>query len=357
MKNSIFFFFLFSSSFLFGQFHISEINYLASNNSPNCDYNTNDCRGVEITGSQNQSLTGWKLVVYTCTKTEIIAEKYLGASTGSSGSVWYNMPQLNSENTDNGGSIDLVDDQNNVVDSATYGGCEQPNIPNAGAQTNSNCSIQAFQDPTNLTGLMLWLTGTPTPGVYNGNEPTACAASLAVELIDFTATATKSGINLNWLTATEENNSHFIVERSNDAKTYTVIAEIAGAGSTNQLNEYSYIDQKVSKGINYYRLVQVDYSGLSIVSGLLSVQTNNVAASLAVFPNPTQDALKVLLPKAYTATTTIEVYSAVGQLMLTEQIAAETLQINLNVEQLPAGNYYLRLVNGNEIESQRFVKN
>lgn len=358
MKKSILLFLslFFLSNFLFGQFYISEINYLASNNSPNCDYTTNDCRGIEITGSQNQSLAGWKLIIYACNSIEVLAEKHLNSSTGSTGSVWYNMPQLNGGNTDEGGRVELIDNQNNIVDSATFGGCEEVNVPNAGTQSNGNCSVQAFQDPTDVTGVMLWLLGTPTPGISNGNEPAVCGTSLETEFINFTATATKSGITLNWLTASEANNSHFILERSNDAKKYISITEIAGAGSSSQVSKYTYTDEEANTGINYYRLVQVDYSGLSTVKSLLSVHTTNEATTLLVFPNPAHDVLKVLLPKAYEATTTTEIYNTVGQLMQTQQIAAETIQTHLNIEQLPVGNYYLRLVNGNEIQSQRFIK-
>lgn len=344
------------------QVYISEINYQGSDNYLTCSHEEAPyCKGIEVTGPTGTNLEYWELRIYDCnsvipTKVQELSNQITNSTGSNTGSVWYDVPQLNEDNSDSGGRVELVDPEGNIIDETTYGGCDKADVPNAGTQSSGNCTVQAFQDPTDVTGVMLWLLGTPTPGVYNGNEPAVCGTSLETEFINFTATATKSGITLNWLTASEANNSHFILERSNDAKKYISITEIAGAGSSNQVSKYTYTDEEAGTGINYYRLIQVDYSGLSTVKSLLSVRTTNEATTLLVFPNPAHDVLKVLLPKAYEATTTTEIYNTVGQLMQTQQIAAETIQTHLNIEQLPVGNYYLRLVNGNEIQSQRFIK-
>src|SRR5688572_4312066 len=88
--------------------------------------------------------------------------------------------------------------------------------------------------------------------------PIVCSP-LPIELISFTAENTGTNIvNINWTTASEINNSHFIIERSLDAFSWTEIARIDGAGYSNELLNYDWIDEAPSSGTFYYRLSQVD---------------------------------------------------------------------------------------------------
>lgn len=84
---------------------------------------------------------------------------------------------------------------------------------------------------------------------------------LPVTLLYLKSVTTKSGIALLWATASETNNSHFIVERSEDGQVYKAIAQVKGVGNSNSKTEYSYSNHEQSEGIAYYRLAQYDYDG------------------------------------------------------------------------------------------------
>lgn len=87
---------------------------------------------------------------------------------------------------------------------------------------------------------------------------------LPVELLDFSGEYnTEKKLNeLSWSTASETNNSHFILDRSNDGFTYKPVAVIEGAGNSNILVNYNYIDENPDRNY-YYRLTQVDFEGKS----------------------------------------------------------------------------------------------
>jgi hypothetical protein len=86
---------------------------------------------------------------------------------------------------------------------------------------------------------------------------------LPIELTEFTGTKYSEYNVLKWQTASEHNNSHFILERTTTGN-FTekdVINITAGAGNSTQLLDYSFVDTDAPAAINYYRLSQVDYDG------------------------------------------------------------------------------------------------
>ncbi|MBI1266926.1 MAG: T9SS type A sorting domain-containing protein [Cryomorphaceae bacterium] len=118
----------------------------------------------------------------------------------------------------------------------------------------------------------------------------ACATiMLPVEWLDFTAKLSddESVVMCDWLTASELNNSHFIVQRSIDTASWEDVGVVPGAGTTNQEQAYQLIDHRPYSGTSYYRVVQVDFNGKSDVSQIRSVVRSE--AEIYVYPNPGND--------------------------------------------------------------------
>ncbi len=66
---------------------------------------------------------------------------------------------------------------------------------------------------------------------------------------------------IEWSTASEENNAYFTLLRSDDAEHYEEIAQISGAGNSNEIINYSFNDWNAANGSYYYMLKQTDYNG------------------------------------------------------------------------------------------------
>ena len=95
---------------------------------------------------------------------------------------------------------------------------------------------------------------------------------LSIELLYFNGTNKENYNHLNWVTATETNNSHFIIERSEDAMNWNSIGIVQGNNNSSTPIYYEYNDHTCNKDIvNYYRLKQVDYSGDFDYSNIISV--------------------------------------------------------------------------------------
>lgn len=91
--------------------------------------------------------------------------------------------------------------------------------------------------------------------------PSATDPTLPVSLTSFNASKTQNGIQLNWQTASEQNNSHFDVLRSTDGKNFNKIGYVGAKGDGFSVQSYNYVDAHPDNGINYYQLRQVDKNG------------------------------------------------------------------------------------------------
>ncbi|MEO0731259.1 MAG: T9SS type A sorting domain-containing protein [Bacteroidota bacterium] len=118
-------------------------------------------------------------------------------------------------------------------------------------------------------------------------------AVLPVELSSFTAHALpKQQAQLNWTTQTETGNSHFVVERSADGRTFVQLGAVAGAGESTTEQAYVFRDEAALAGDNYYRLRQVDFDGTEELSEV-RVVTFAGGNELTVYPNPAINELRI----------------------------------------------------------------
>jgi hypothetical protein len=122
--------------------------------------------------------------------------------------------------------------------------------------------------------------GSSTFDIVFGGTATLDCSILPVELFSFIATATESGVKLNWSCHSETNNSHFIVERTLDGINYEFLTRVEGAGTSTQPTMYEYIDVTAPAGTSYYRLRQVDYDGRETMYGPLSCEMNGVGPAV-----------------------------------------------------------------------------
>lgn len=121
-------------------------------------------------------------------------------------------------------------------------------------------------------------------------------ALLPVNLVNFIATKVDTAVRLNWVTASEQNNAYFQVERSIDGISFTTLGTVRGNGNTSTLSNYSFYDLNPAQGVNFYRLKQVDFDGQSTFSRVASVDFGGpIENDFTVFPNPVEDHFTIRL--------------------------------------------------------------
>ncbi|WP_461040669.1 hypothetical protein [Spirosoma harenae] len=122
---------------------------------------------------------------------------------------------------------------------------------------------------------------------------------MPVQLVSFNGKMGDGVINLQWETAAEQNNSHFDIERSTDAKSFEAIGRNAGKGTVTSTQYYTFSDESPAKGINYYRLRQVDLDGKVTLSKIIAVLYDERQPLLELLGNPTEKhAIRIRLKNA-----------------------------------------------------------
>ncbi len=205
------------------------------------------------------------------------------------------------------------------------------------------------------------------------NNPTTFCASLSKNsiLVNVTGTfpvqftalrARKNGekVNLDWGTVTEQNSSHFIVQRSANGTEFNAeIGRVAAAGNSTTLLNYRLDDIAPLKGWNYYRIKQVDLDGKFIYSNIAAVNFAKDNSLMVLYPNPTKDLLNIEYTSARAGKLELQVIDSKGAVMMKQNMAvtAGTNLETINVSMLSQGMYILRYqdASGN-ISFTKFIK-
>ena len=103
--------------------------------------------------------------------------------------------------------------------------------------------------------------------------------SLPIELLYFRGSEHNSTNILDWVTASEDNNDYFTIEKTKDGINWEIVVREPGAGNSSIQRSYTSVDFNVESIINYYRLKQTDYDGRFKYSDIISIDNRNNRAS------------------------------------------------------------------------------
>lgn len=180
---------------------------------------------------------------------------------------------------------------------------------------------------------------------------------MPVELVSFKAQLKNGQSVLTWTTAMEKDNDKFVVERSQDGKIFTKIGEVKGKGNTNKAVNYTFTDIKPVTGVNYYRLHQIDYSGTTSYSAIVMVEVSNkasVEAKPMLYPTVATSVVNISL-NGFDTKVSLTVLNAAGQ-TVKSVIGATDTQLEMAVQDLKNGPYFLSITDGQRHETLRFIK-
>lgn len=179
----------------------------------------------------------------------------------------------------------------------------------ANATTPITFRVYAYAAENSGANSQLVIGGTGDEIVVNGIEP----ISLPVNFANVKATKKAGGVDVAFSNLTEEDVAVYHVERSTNGVQYQSIATIAPRANNNSRADYQYTDKTPVSGNNYYRIRAVETTGKQVFSAVVKVGVEGSAASMLLYPNP----------------------------------ASKSSGINLQLANLPAGAYSIRLFNSN----------
>jgi hypothetical protein len=184
-----------------------------------------------------------------------------------------------------------------------------------------------------------------------------------VELTSFTAILSNNNVTLDWTTATETNNFGFDVERkisNSPSDEWIKIGFVNGAGNSNSVKTYSYVDKSINSGNFIYRLKQLDTDGKFTYSQEVEIQ-NDKPGTFELsqnYPNPFNPTtvIKFSLPKDVQVK--LSVFNILGELVETlvnENLKAGFYEVNFNGNGLASGHYIYRLESENFVEIKKMI--
>lgn len=183
--------------------------------------------------------------------------------------------------------------------------------------------------------------------------------ALPVELLYFQGSNDDCSNELGWATATEKNNSHFIVEHSTDGEDFKELDRVEGNGNSVELIEYEFIHENITAKENYYRLKQVDFDGAFEYSDIIIVKSDCKelgAEKVSIYPNPSRGLVTTEISNESGVEKDIEirVTDVLGRTLISKKV---TIQNGINHEELDLtkyikGTYMISIIkNGNEVET------
>ncbi|RYY88110.1 MAG: HYR domain-containing protein, partial [Chitinophagaceae bacterium] len=188
-------------------------------------------------------------------------------------------------------------------------------------------------------------------------------ASLPVTLLHFSGRNAGSHNNLQWRTASEQNNRGFSVERSYDGTRFAPIGFVGsaavGGNSSSQL-QYSFTDSSFNGLRQFYRLRQEDLDGHFHYSHAILLTRAQAGVEFEVFPSPARTQVFIRMQVAGDGRYTIQLSDMRGRNVSTQQrqLARGSNTLALPLAGLAAGTYLVEVLDekGNRVGSKLMIK-
>ena len=188
------------------------------------------------------------------------------------------------------------------------------------------------------------------------------SCALPVRLLEFTARPVGKQVALQWITAAEQNSSHFSIERSFDGVNYETIGTVPAAGNSNTKQYYRFADAltgQLSDNKNiFYRLRMIDLDASAEYSKTASVKITEAVSPIQLLSNPVNDRIECWYYSAGTSPLYINVRNAAGSLVYTKVMlpVGGTNFIQIPSATFANGVYYLSITQQAISTSSRIIK-
>lgn len=165
-----------------------------------------------------------------------------------------------------------------------------------------------------------------------------CYSILPVSWLSFEGSIQRSQILLNWKTAAEFGNKKFVIEKK-IANYWNSIGEIAGAGLSNNISNYSFTDNNPFFGNNTYRIRQVNNDGTVSYSKTLNLIYSR-SAGISIYPNPASSFLHI---QSSYPLHEVQLMSTDGK-MIERYQAGDNTSLSIQLKNVVRGVYILKLI-------------
>lgn len=283
------------------------------------------------------------------------------------------------DGTDNR-DITVTNFKSNFVMTLNTGGGGELVIKGGNVTGGNSQYVNAVSNATNLIQSTSIVSGTGYFQVGNSSDVNgsgyrqyfvafggAAGGVLPIELLHFDAerVETKS-VQINWSTASEENNDYFTIERSLDGKEFESVGKVQGAENSTARINYQFTDENAPDNkVAYYRLRQTDKDGISrtfTIDAVPCINGDKKELEIAIAQNPiTSNELVYDMNLPQDATINVQIIDNLGNIASTQNFyySRGSNRYALDASNLKTGVYILNVTDltGSAKKSTRFVVN
>ncbi len=155
--------------------------------------------------------------------------------------------------------------------------------------------------------------------------------------------SSSQNVLVTWVTATEQNNNGFYVQRNTSGRweNMTFVPTRAINGNSSIDLNYSFTDANNTKGISQYRILQLDINAVQKISEV-SIVRGDQNGKISVFPNPSFDGNATILFEDQNSARNISIVDLSGRVV---KQWVNITNNNLKIENLKPGFYSIRVFN------------
>jgi len=179
--------------------------------------------------------------------------------------------------------------------------------------------------------------------------------TLPLKLISFTATLQNKNALLQWQTADELNVVKYNIQRSLDGNTFTTIGSVNSTGNSTATKNYRYTDITISHLTVpriYFRLQIADMDGKVSYSGIEMIKPA-AGLSVSLAPNPVHDRIIISSTDNIKA---LSIINSKGQVFKQVFLPGISNQQQIELKELPAGSYFIKVVGEKQSWTSQFIK-
>ena len=186
---------------------------------------------------------------------------------------------------------------------------------------------------------------TSTPGL---------ATTLPSNLLSFDAFKKDEEVRLFWKSSNEVDFAGYEVEHSSDGLAFSKIGSVPA--NSQAVNQYELTHSSPSSGHNYYRLKMINRDGTYTYSMIATV-VMPLMVKVKIAPNPATHFVRLTIPGINTNSVPVKLINLQGQTIEMTALKAGENIIDMDVRNIPSGNYWIELLwNGNKIVERILIQ-
>jgi hypothetical protein len=201
---------------------------------------------------------------------------------------------------------------------------------------------------------VLSLTHTGYTGTFSPFAISDESTPLPVTMSFFNLTCVEEDVEVIWQTTSEHNSDYFQLETSLDGVNWEIEEMLPAAGFSQEILNYSAVDQDAARKQKYYRLKQVDLNGEFEMYGPLKADCAVESSDVSLYPNPCESQVTVSVASQISTKLNYTLISPEGKVLENKQMEIQSgmTVYTLDVSDFQSGMYLLQF----DLNDKRFVK-